>query len=221
MPRRRIWSTSSPEPASAPAYILNTRPVLNFLGVDRLDLLGAALAGAIYVGPTVLRELRDHATWTARDLERRARQQPESVEPEEVAYVESLGRWDARFGQPPLRRLGPLEYEEVEDAQRLMQMGRLDPGESEVLAVARVRGWVAVLDEFAAHCQAEGDGIPHESTLSLLVRAVRDGRLDDRQAANLWERMQRWWDYAPPWPLGEYVAGRPIWPSCPEARGDR
>ena len=45
----------------------------------------------------------------------------------------------------------------------------LDPGESEVLAIARSRGWVAVVDELAAHGIAEDDGVDHLSTLGVLV----------------------------------------------------
>lgn len=214
MPLRRTSSTSSPEPSAVPVYILNTRPVLNFLGSDCFDLLGAALEGAICIGPTVLREVRDHALWTKRDLERQARLVPESLDGDEVTYTENLGRWSARLNPPLVRRLTSLAYEELDDSRRLMQRGRLDPGESEVLAIARVRGWVAVIDEFAGHCQAELDSIPHESTLSLLVRAVREGRIGEGTATNLWGRMLRWWDYAPQRPLGEYIAGRPIWPPC-------
>jgi hypothetical protein len=31
---------------------------------------------------------------------------------------------------------------------------------NEALAVARVRGWVAVIDEVAGHCQEDTEGIP-------------------------------------------------------------
>jgi predicted nucleic acid-binding protein len=171
---------------TSPSYVLNTRPILNVLGIDRVDLLALVLGRAVHVGPTVLREVREHVAWTVRDLETRARRRPESIQPVEIAYVDNLRRWDVRLAPPLVRRVG-LEYDELEHAQRLMRAGRLDPGESEVLAIARHRGWVAVTDEMAAHRQAESDGIPNESTLGLLVGAVREGHLESQEAASLSE----------------------------------
>lgn len=197
------------------SYVLNTRPILNLLGVDRVDVLGLLLGPAVHVVPAVLREVREHVAWTVRNLETRVRLRPESVEPEEIGYVGNLRRWDDRLAPPLIRRIRVLQYEELERVQRLMLAGRLDPGESEVLAIAQHRRWVAVTDEMVAHCHAEAHGIANESTLGLLVRAVRDGRLEPRDATDLWDRIRRWWDYAPQRPLADYLVGRPVWPPCP------
>src|SRR5438477_4031281 len=107
--------------------ILNTRPVLNFLGTDRLDVLPSVLGPALYVPTAVLRELREHVAWTSRDLKQRIRRQPESVAPDEVGFVENLGRLEARLISAGIRRLTRLELHELDTAGRFMQTGRLDP----------------------------------------------------------------------------------------------
>lgn len=199
---------------TSPSYVLNTRPILNLLGVDRVDVLALILGPAVHVAPTVLREVREHVAWTVRDQERRARRRPDSVDPEEIAYVDNLRRWNDRLASPLVRRIAVLKHHELESAQALMGARRLDPGESEVLAIARHRARVAVTDEMAAHRQAEADGIANDSTLGILVRGVWQGHLRPEDAADLWDRIQQWWDYAPRRPLADYLAGRPVWPPC-------
>lgn len=170
----------------------------------------------VHVPPSVVAEVRDHVAWTRHDLERRARHQPSSVEPDEVGYVDRLGRWDERLRPPYVRRVKALTAAELAEAAAFMELGTLDPGESEVLAVAARRGWVAVIDDLAAHCRAEEMGLPHVGTLGLLVGAVEAGRLAHDEAAVLWQDIQTWWDYAPPGALDEYLVDqRPLWPRCP------
>src|SRR5437899_2002055 len=111
--------------------ILNTRPTLNFLGVDRLDILPSVLGPALYVPQAVRRELREHVAWTSRDLEQRIRRHPESVMADEVGFVENLERLDARLLSAGIRRLTHMGLHELDAAQRLRQTGRLDSGESE------------------------------------------------------------------------------------------
>jgi len=183
--------------------------------VDRVELLGRLLGAAIYVPPSVLRELRNHAAWVERDLTRRVRLQHESVDPSEVGYVENLSRVNARLVAPNLRRLRALELAELEWSVHYVGLGLLGAGESEVLAVARHRGWVAVIDEFVGHCQAKADGIENIGTLGALVGGVKDGLISESEAKVLWTSMQHWWDYAPAGRLSEYLHGRPLWRPCP------
>lgn len=92
--------------------------------------------------------------------------------------------------------------------------GELDPGESEVLAVARHDGFIVVIDEFVGHCRAESEYIPNTSTLGVLVDAVKNQQIDEAEAAQVWASIQECWDYAPPGPLSDYLHGHPIWPPC-------
>jgi hypothetical protein len=80
-----------------------------------------------------------------------------------------------------------------------------------VLAIAQHRSYVAVIDELAGHRWAEAEGIRNESTLSLLIGAVQEKRLDEPTARTFWSEMQRWWDYAPLLPLSDYLRGAQVW----------
>lgn len=203
------------------AYVLNTRPVLNFIGVDRVELLPRLLGATVHVPPSVLRELREHIAWTARHLTRRVGLQRESVDPAELGYVENLKRLDTRLVAPHIRRMRTLELSELEWSAHYMGLDVLGAGESEVLAIAKHRGWVAVIDEFVGHCQAEADGIQNVGTLGVLVRGVKEGVISEGEAALLWASMQQWWDYAPTAPLSEYLLGRPLWRPCPSSSEPR
>lgn len=189
--------------------------MLNFLGLDRMEVLPRLLGAAVYISPSVLHELREHVEWTARDLARRVRLQPDAVDPSEVGYVENLKRLSSRLVPANIWRLRALELAELESSAQYMELGVLGAGESEVLAVAKHRGWVAVIDEFAGHCQADADGVQNIGTLAVLVGGVRRGLMSETDAELLWTSMQQWWDYAPKAPLREYLRGRPLWRSCP------
>lgn len=133
------------------------------------------------------------------------------MEPEEVGYVANLRRQDAVLRPPHVRLLHELEHEELGLAAEIAKAGRLDPGEAEVLAIAQHRSYVAVIDELAGHRWAEAEGIRNESTLSLLIGAVQEKRLDEPTARTFWSEMQRWWDYAPLLPLSDYLRGAQVW----------
>jgi predicted nucleic acid-binding protein len=197
------------------AYVLNTRPVLNFLGVNRWDVLAAALGEAVYLSPSVLEEIREHVGWTRRDFDRPARLSPETIDPDEITFIEGLSLYDSQLRPPRVRLLQAIDLAELAISDGYMRAGRLDPGESEVLALGRQRGSVVVIDEFIGHCQAEADRIAQESTLGILVRAVTQGHFGSVEVSQIWARMQAWWDYAPSRSLGEYLAGRAIWPLGP------
>jgi predicted nucleic acid-binding protein len=214
MPRhrkRRVSRTSSSDDPPAD-YILNTRPILNFLGIGRIDLLAQLTGKPPLVSPTVLVEVREHIRWTVRDLERRTRREPSTVEPEEVGYVAILEEHEAGLRSPHVRLLHELQLEELETVSGILKTGRLDPGEAEVLAIAKQRGYIAVIDELAGHRWAETEGIRNESTLTLLVEAVRQKWVDERTASAVWTEIQRWWDYAPLLPFSDYLHGAPAWP---------
>ena len=137
------------------------------------------------------------------------------VEAEEVAYIDNLSRWNTRLGAPHIRMVSwptPTELRIVEGYRRA---GALDPGESEVLAIAKNRLWVAVIDEMPGHCLAEDEGIANASTLEILVQGVTAGIIDESSASDAWRDMQRWWERAPWGELTGYLHGRPIWRPCP------
>jgi hypothetical protein len=119
--------------------------------------------------------------------------------------------------RPELRRLRSLDIAELALVGQYLRAGTLDPGESEMLAVAKHRGWVAVIDEMVGHCFADLEGIVNESTLSILVRGVRETRISEADGSAVWVSIQESWNYAPGGALTEYVQGRPIWPPCPES----
>lgn len=203
---------------STPAHVLDVRPLLNFLAVDRLDLLPRLLGPPVLLPAAVTTELRSYVKSTAKELQQRIQRHPDTVDAFEIAHGEKLGRWVRKLREAPIRFLRDVSAAELEEATVLMQFGTLDPGESELLAIARLRGWVAVIDELAAHCLAEASGLANTSTLQILVRGVRRRQLDVDEASVLWSEMQRWWDYAPPGALLDYLSGvRPIWRPCPDS----
>ncbi len=192
--------------------MLNTGPCLSFVGAGQVGLLSCVLGSAVYVAPSVVQELRDHVEWTSKDLRTRVRDLPGSLEPGELERVERLRRWNAVLRPPHVRRLREIEYEEIEISGDYQD--RLDPGESEVLAIARHRRWVAVIDEMAGHCVAEADGIANVSTLGILVQAVSAGHISLGDGEVIWDEIGRWWNRAPGGWLADYVGGQPIWPDC-------
>lgn len=197
---------------SAGSWILDTRPALNFLSVDRIALLTQLLGSEITVPPTVVIEIRNYVDWTRRDVQRRARFRPESVEPAEVIRLENLERWQRRLRAAAVRRLDALDIGELETVGHYLATGALDPGESEALAVAKHRGFIVIIDEFVGHCRAESEHIPNTSTLGVLVDAVKNQQIDETEAAQVWASIQECWDYAPPGPLAI---------TCTEARSGR
>lgn len=144
------------------------------------------------------------------------RRNPDAIDPGEVTYIANICGLMRRMRQAQIRVINVISLDELERAAEFMRLNTLDPGESEVLAVAGRRRYIAVLDELAAHCIAEANELPHTSTLGILVNAVRADRLDIQEGEPLWTEMQRGWDYAPPGNLQAYASGsRPVWRPCP------
>ncbi len=219
--RTRNWSTWLGEGMKAEAFILDTRPVLNFLAVDRLDLISTALQAPVYVSPSVVEEVRDVVNGFWGDVERRSRREPELVEPWEIGLAEDWRKWKTRLVPPPVRRLREVDLSvaELRLASQIRNKRRdLDPGECEVLAVAKARGWGVIIDEMPGHCWAEEESIPNDGTLGVLVAALRLGSLEIEEGERLWSRVKVVWPKSPPLSLAEYRDGRPLWRPCPEPR---
>lgn len=206
---------SSLEGVPTRSLVLNTRPILNFVGIGKFGLLPKLTGARLHVTTSVLSEVQTHVAWTVRDIDHRARRRPESVEPFEVGYVSRLKRWRRDLRPPNAYPLEGITSAELAQAAAFIDSRTLDPGESEVLAVCAHRGWTAVVDEVAAHCRADERSIPNTGTLGLLVDAVQAGRVSVAEATSHWEAILDWWDYAPVGPFADFLDGRPLWPRCP------
>ncbi|MEJ4100743.1 nucleotide-binding protein [Corynebacterium mastitidis] len=107
---------------------------------------------------------------------------PESVEREMLFQQASDPRLEqiTRAGWIGVDRCNDLGFlrDFARYEQRLVPTGsERNRGECGVLALARARGWMAVLDDAAPRTIAEEEGIGKTGTLGLLCRAIREERL--------------------------------------------
>lgn len=107
---------------------------------------------------------------------------PESVEREVLFQQASDPRLEqiTRAGWIGVDRCDELGFlrDFARYEQRLVPTGsERNRGECGVLALARARGWIAVLDDVAPRTIAEEEGIEKTGTLGLLCRAIREERL--------------------------------------------
>ena len=200
---------NKPPPARAGAnYVLDTRPLLNFVYTDALAVLEELLGKPLYVPAAV------HGQFGRAEsaLRRRLEQLPEHQrEPFDVQVLIRLQAARGRFRGNPFR-IVRLHNAKRDLAIRLEREPGVDPGESEVLALSLSRGWVAILDDRLAHDFAASQGIETLGTLDLLVQAVRHGILPLDDGERLLEEMRLGWQRAPRGNLRDYLNGRrAIW----------
>lgn len=196
---------SRPPPVGAEAnYVLDTRPLLNFVYTDALAVLEKLSGKPLYVPAGV------HGQFGRAEsaLRRRLEQLPEHQgEPFDVQVLTRLQAARDRFRGNPFR-IVRLYNAERDLAIRLAREPGVDPGESEVLATCLHRGWVAVLDDRLAHDFAASQGIETLGTLDLLAQAVRQGILPLNDGERLLNQMGLKWQRAPKGNLRDYVSGQ-------------
>ena len=100
----------------------------------------------------------------------------------DAAYLEKVAQ-ENRFDRARLTEL------EKELAQKLGEEAGIDLGEAEVLAVAKRRKALAILDDKAARAMAVGLGISHIGTAGLLYEAFRHRFLGFQELLKLLEEM--------------------------------
>lgn len=87
---------------------------------------------------------------------------------------------EERIGVAELRRSSWLKVERVIDIGKIELLYELDPGEAEVIVLAKEKGIQQVLfDEKVARMQAKALGLEVMGTLGLLLKAKRNGLLPE------------------------------------------
>lgn len=178
-------------------YVLNTRPLLNFGYLGRVDLLEGLLGHPILVPSEVLNEVQKARTALDKDLSDLP--QPRRP-PSDVNRLYHLEQALGRFSGDPFReaQLGPEEQDlahELEETHRL----EIDPGEAEILAICQLRGadHVAIMDDRPAHELAVDWDIPTYGTIELLIEMVQAGLLDVPEGETLLDQMREYWPRGP------------------------
>jgi len=133
---------------SPPCVVPDSSPLITLAKLERVDLL-ASLYGQVLVSPAVWHE----AVTMGR-----------AIGALDAGFLEGLERKGA------IRRVA-LKAKERTTSQGLHAAGRLGSGESEVLAIARERKGLAVMDDKSARVAAVALGVSHVGTLGVLYES--------------------------------------------------
>lgn len=188
-------------------YVLDTRPLLNFIYTDQVKLLERLLGKPIYVPAMVHEEWKKARAALQQELRRLPIRRQDPVQ---VRMLGNLDRARRRFHGNPFQVVH-LHGEEMEQAMELYEGHKdIHPGEADVLALCLHRGpgWIAVLDDRPAHELALTLQIPTVGTIELLLKAVKQGLLSLNDGEHLLNEMRMNWPRAPRGRLAEYVSGR-------------
>lgn len=139
-------------------------PLIALSKMERLDLL-LKLFGKVILTPRV---------WEEAVIKGKA------MGARDAAYLEKVAQ-ERRFARA---RLTPREKQLV---QRLIEEGGIGQGEVEVLAIAKSRDAVAILDEKGARAVAVGLGVVQTGTAGLLYEAFLHKFLNCQELAKLLE----------------------------------
>lgn len=148
------------------AVVPDSSPLIALGKLERIDLL-PKLYGKVVLTPRVWEEVITEG---------------KAMGASDAAYLEKLAQ-ENRFDR------ARLTDREKELAQRLREEAGIGWGEAEVLAVARSRNCLAILDEKAARAAAVGLGIAHVGTAGLLFEAFLHRLLSYQELVELLENL--------------------------------
>ena len=141
--------------------VADTSPLINFLAVDRMDLL-AALSSRFLVTPHVSGELN-------------------------YRYPDQLARYRRALAQRAVEEVTDETVEELTLFSRLHASGRLGAGECSAIAVAVRRGHALAIDDKRATAEArrQRPELRVLTTQSLVVQMIHESCLDVTAADEL------------------------------------
>lgn len=149
--------------------ILDASVLINFLRVDRVDLLHRHTR-EIYVTEHVAAEVTAH-------------------------YPEQIARLKAAETAQKVRQIVATDLAEVSLIAdiRAVTRGRLGLGECSAIALAVARGWMLAIDDAAAikHVRTQYPSLPLVTTRDIMVELIRAGRLTIARADAIKEEWQR------------------------------
>jgi predicted nucleic acid-binding protein len=149
--------------------VLDTSVLLNFLKVDRLDLLGRHPAFRFVITDHVRSEIKDH-------------------------YEGQIERLEAAIENGWLTEIRVFEGREVEMFAELGSDGRLGAGECSAISVSSARGIPIAIDDVRARKKAEEFVSDVVGTADLMIGLIRAGVIDVAGADAVkrrWERDER------------------------------
>lgn len=193
------------------SYVLDTRPILNFILSGNPDLLAAVLGDHVFVTRSVLEQTR--ASMRAiRSSSYRRLASGENEAADVIAFSESWER--------SLTSIGVMTADMTISEQRLAERLRaewhaIDAGESDVFAICLQRGAVAVIDDAPAYRVACECDISAMGTVQVLMRGVDFGVVAEVDADVILGSMRAIpWERAPRYGISQAREGTvEIWPA--------
>lgn len=135
--------------------IIDTSTLINFLAVDRVDLLAENLRYRFIVTEHAREEVVGH-------------------------YPEQLASLQAALASGTLEEGPVVAIEELELFARLAATKQLGPGECASIAAASQRGFALAIDDklAAKRARAESKELVILNTQQIIVESIQDGRID-------------------------------------------
>jgi predicted nucleic acid-binding protein len=176
--------------------VLDTRPLINFVGHRRVDILLNTFGSPLLVTAAVISEVEGFLRSLQASLEKVPRR---SQNPTDVQLALALQDADALFLDRTLQRIELYGDARARAISMESSSWGLHSGEADTLAAAVARRIPALVDDRAAHVYALEQGIVTFGTLDVLIRAHGLDVLSSADAETFLEaaREQYYWTYAP------------------------